>query len=128
MLWSKKTDLWDTNKAKKTQWVRRCHLTIAEECEKQGISHYIPRPVSFYPKELRSNKLLAARLFVKARDMDMEGQSSYRSRAYFKAGRTISQLLVDLGTIYREKGRAGLLALEGIGEKLASEIEELLEP
>jgi len=121
------TEEWDGNKARKTQWVRRCHLTIAEECERQGILHHIPRPTSFYPEEFRRNKRIAGMLHLKSRDLDMEGQSRYRVGAYFKAGRTIDQLLVDIGDMYKQKGRAGLLALEGIGEKLASEIKTLLD-
>jgi len=119
-------DLWDTNKAKKTQWVRRCHLTIAEECAKQGILHYIPRPVSFYPPELQYNKRIAGKLSLKKRDIEMLGESRYRAAAYSKAVRTIDNLLVDIRDIYKEKGRSGLLALEGIGEKLAGVIEGML--
>jgi len=121
------TEEWNANKARKTRWVRRCHLTIAEECARVGIKHYIPRPVSFYPPQLQGNKRIAGMLYLKARDMEMEGQSKYRVGAYYKAGRTIDSLLVDLGDLYREKGRAGLLALEGVGERLASEIETLLD-
>lgn len=121
------TELWDRNEARKTQWVRRCHLTIAEECERQGILDYIPRPVAFYPPELRYNKRIAAKLFIKKRDIEMSGESRYRAMAYFKAGRTIDNLLVDVGELYKEKGKAGLLALENIGEKLATVIEGLLQ-
>jgi DNA repair photolyase len=119
-------DLWDTNKALKTQWGRRCHLTIAEECAKQGILHYIPRPVSFYPPELCFNKRIAGELSVKKRDIEMSGESRYRAMAYFKAARTIDALVVDIRDLYKEKGRRGLLALEGIGEKLAGVIEGIL--
>lgn len=116
---------WDKVKAKKTQWVRRCHLTIAEECYKVGITHYIPRPVSFYPENLRRNKRIAGMLYVKGRDLEMEGQSRYRARAYFKAGETLDNLDKDIGEIYRRKGRDGLLGLPGVGEKLTREIEAL---
>ena len=126
ILWGKKTEEWNSNKAKQTQWVRRCHLTIAEECERRGIKHYIPRPISFYPKGLQRNKRVAGMFHVKARDIQMSGQSRYRASAYIKAGRTIDQLLVDIGEIYKDKGRTGLLALENIGDKLASEVEVLI--
>lgn len=126
ILWGKKTEEWDQNKAQKTQWVRRCHLTIAEECERQGIKHYIPRPISFYPEELQRNKRIAGELSLRKRDIEMSGESRYRAMAYFKAARTIDGLLVDIRDIYREKDRRGLLALEGIGERLASEVEVLL--
>ncbi len=120
------TEKWDRDKAAKTQWVRRCHLTIAEECERVGIKHFIKRPVSFYPKDLRRNKEIAGMLFVKARDIQMLGESDYRSMAYTRVGRTVDGLLLDIGSIYREQGRRGLTALDGVGEKIADEIETLL--
>jgi len=123
ILWGKKTEEWDTNKAKKAKWVRRCHITIAEECAKQGINHFIPRPVSFSPPELQYNKQLAGKLYFKMRDIQMLGESSYRSMAYFRAGRTIDNLAVDIRELYKEKGKPGLLALESIGDKLGGEIE-----
>ncbi|NLI97870.1 hypothetical protein GX441_04330 [bacterium] len=125
-LWDKKTEEWNQNKAIQSQWGRRCHLAIAEECERQGITHYIPRPVSFFPRELRRNKEIAGNLFIKARESWMLSESPYRSHAFTKAGRAVDSLTEDIGDLYRRKGRQGLLALEGIGEKLASEIEGLL--
>lgn len=120
------TEEWDRHKARQAQWGRRCHLTIAEECERQGIRHYIPRPVSFFPKELRRNKEIAGKLFLKARESWMLAESAYRSHAFTKAGRAVDSLAEDIGNLYREKGRQGLVALDGIGDKIAAEIETLL--
>ncbi|MBD3285136.1 hypothetical protein GF338_02245 [candidate division WOR-3 bacterium] len=49
-----------------------------------------------------------------------------RAAACFKAARTIDGLLVDIRDIYKEKGRAGLLTLDNVGEKLTGVIEGLL--
>lgn len=127
VLWGEKTEEWNRNKAIQAQWGRRCHLTIAEECERQGITHYIPRPVSFFPKELRRNKEIAGKLFIKARESWMLAEPPYRSHAYTRAGRAVDSLSQNIGDMYREKGRQGLVALEGIGERIAAEIAAYLE-
>nr|MDO8135979.1 hypothetical protein [Candidatus Njordarchaeum guaymaensis] len=104
----------------------RVHKKVLEYCQKYGLSNYIPRPVTFYPKELQINKEIAARFYLEARELMMTGQRGYKEWAYRKAAWALDDLKESIKEIYQERGIGGLMLIKGIGEKLAKKIEDLL--
>nr|MDO8099688.1 hypothetical protein [Candidatus Njordarchaeota archaeon] len=104
----------------------RVHKQVSDCCRKYGLSNYIPRPVSHYPKELQVNKEIAAKFYIEARELMMTGQRGYKEWAYKKAAWALDDLKESLREIYRHRGIEGLMQIKGIGEKLAKKIKDLL--
>jgi DNA polymerase (family X) len=69
---------------------------------------------------MATNEQLAQRLDEIAQLMELLGEDSFRSAAHARAARTISSLTVDVKTLDRPK----VLALEGVGAKIADKIIE----
>jgi hypothetical protein len=105
---------------------KHIHEAVLKHCQKYNLTNFIPRPVSFYPKGLRTNKEIAARFYLEARDLMMTGQKGYREWAYRKAAWALDDAKQSVENIYKEKGIKGLMEIKGIGEKLARKVEDCL--
>lgn len=68
------------------------------------------------------NEALAARLDEMARMMELLGEDSFRASAHARAARAIGDMPEDVAAV--AKDRARLLAVQGIGAKLADKIIE----
>jgi DNA repair photolyase len=104
----------------------RIHKLVVKYCKKYNMPNYIPRPITFYPKELQLNKKIAEKFYLKARELQMSGQSGYREFGYRKTAWILDDLKTNLRTIYQKRGIKGLKELQGIGKIRSKEIEELL--
>lgn len=106
--------------------VADAHRQVLKYCRKYGLTPYIPRPVNFHPEELRTNKRIAERFYLEARELQMSGRGGYREWAYRKAAWALDDLEEGIEQIYRDKGPAGIMQIKGIGESLAKQIEGFL--
>lgn len=73
------------------------------------------------------NKRIAENLFLRAYEMELDGESEHSVWAYRKAAWTVDELDENLADIYRLKGMRGLIALPSIGNSIARVIISLLE-
>jgi len=115
-----KRNLWQMHMAK-------VHSMVQKYCREYNLRDHIPRHVNFFPTHLQYNKKLAGVLFVQAREIQLSNKPAYKFWALQKAARAIDGLDRDIKEIYKEEGEKGLLAIKGIGERLAKTITELLE-
>ncbi|PIY97121.1 MAG: radical SAM protein [Candidatus Kerfeldbacteria bacterium CG_4_10_14_0_8_um_filter_42_10] len=97
---------------------------VRKLCQKHGLSYYIPRPVKHYPAKLLLNKEVAAKFYQRARDIQESGENRYKEWAYRKAAWAIDDLNESLADIYKKGWLVGLQKIEGIGNRLAHEIEK----
>lgn len=102
------------------------HRIVVKYCEKYGLKHYIPRPVNFFPSELRINKEISGKFYLKARELQLSAQSTYEEWAYRKAAWSLDDLRESVVEIYKTRGISGLMQIPGIGKSLAGQVEELL--
>lgn len=94
-------------------------------CERHGLRDRIPRPI--VPGEARAlNKRVAEHLADAAYSLELDDAASSRVWAYRKAAWAIDDLEQDVGLLYRTMGRRGLESVEGVGFKIAGDIETLL--
>ncbi|MCP8309375.1 MAG: hypothetical protein H3Z53_06015 [archaeon] len=107
-------------------YYKEIHRKVLELCKRYEVLNYIPRPIKFYPENIRLNKEVAGMLYLKAREFQLSGENQYKEWAYRKAAWTIDELEKDIREIYEEKGEKGLLEIPFIGRKLAEEIKELI--
>lgn len=110
---------------KNFEYGAKLHNKVSEYCRKYEIKNYIPRPVNFYPEELRINKEIAEKFYLEARELQMSGKETYKEWAYRKAAWALDDLNESI-EIYSEKGTSGLMQIKGIGGKLADKIEEFI--
>lgn len=103
----------------------RLGLKVRDLCSKHGISDRMPRYV--LPGTNAVNKHIAARLFMKTYDLELEMAVDQRIWAYRKAAWTIDEMPENIATIYTALGTRGLTALPAIGERLAGQIAAWLE-
>ena len=75
---------------------------------------------------LVANKRVAERLFLRAYEMELEGEAEHRIWAYRKAAWTVDELDESLAAIYEREGLRGLTALPHIGSRMAEVIASLL--
>ena len=73
------------------------------------------------------NRTLARRLTRIAHDLESTHGSLFRIRAYRRAAETILSLDRPIGDIIAARGRKGLADLPGIGRKLSTTIETLIQ-
>ncbi len=98
---------------------------VKELCEKQGISHRVPRPV--IPGEKRAlNKRVVEALAITLYDLEISEAPNYRQWAYRKAAWAIEDLEQDVGLIYRRMGLKGLESIANVGSTMGKEVERLL--
>jgi DNA repair photolyase len=94
-------------------------------CTKHGLADRMPRWIEPGPRGV--NRWLAERLFHKTYDLELEGADKRRIWAYRRAAWTVDEWPTSLAELYKSQGLAGLLALPGIGERLARLIAGWLE-
>ena len=94
-------------------------------CAKHGLADRMPRWIEPGPRGV--NRWLAERLFNKTYDLELEGADERRLWAYRRAAWTVDEWPTSLAELYAGHGLAGLLALPGIGERLARLIAGWLE-
>ena len=104
----------------------KIHKTVLKYCNKYSIPNYINRPINFFPSEIQINKKVSEKLFLKAREIQMEGGDKFKEWAYRKAAWEIDELNDNILDIYNNEGRNGLLLLKGVGKSIALEIEKIL--
>jgi hypothetical protein len=73
-----------------------------------------------------NNQTIAERLTAHAHDLEEEGSSLYRIKAYRRAAETILGLDQPVADMVAHQGRKGLEALPGIGSHLAYTIDRLV--
>jgi len=79
------------------------------------------------PLKLEINDQIAKKFFSKAQDLRSKGgKFKYRAMSYFKAAQAIEQLDRGVDKIYKHSWLVGLQKIEGIGNRLAHEIENEL--
>jgi len=105
---------------------RKVHQLVLKNCQRYGLTPYIPRPTEIYPKELQVNKRVAERFYLEARELQISGQGSHREWAYRKAAWSLDDLKEGVEIILQKRGVDGLLEVEAIGRSLANRIVEYL--
>ena len=100
---------------------------VREVCLKRGIADRMRRPI-LAGDPLAVNKRIAEQFFLRAYDLQLEEANSYRQWAYRKAAWAVDEMEEDVAVIHREQGRKGLEGINGIGKRLAGEIERWLQP
>jgi DNA repair photolyase len=100
----------------------RIHKLVLENCQEQGLTPYIPRPITIYPKEQQTNRKIAEKFYLEARELQFSGADNFRVWAYRKAAWALDDLDRKVEDIYHEKGLEGLKAISGVGESLAKKI------
>jgi len=99
---------------------------VRDFCERHGLRDRIPRPI--VPGDKRAlNKRVAEHLANAAYTLELEGAPASRVWAYRKGAWAMDDLEEDVSLVYRTMGRRGLESVEGVGPKIAGEIEKLLQ-
>lgn len=104
----------------------RVHQLVLKYCQKYDLTPFIPRPVSFYPRDLQINKKLAEQFYLKARELQLSGKGGYQEWAFRKAAWSLDDLEENIQETYQTQGRKGIMKIRNIGQTLAREIEKLL--
>ena len=86
----------------------------------------IRRSIAWYYRCRMDNQTIARRLRSYANELARKRSSMYRVRAYRRAAAVVQSQERPMTDIVNAKGRAGLLALPGIGDSLAFTIESLV--
>ena len=81
-----------------------------------------PNEIHTYPR----NAAIAEKLEEAATVLEQQGSNPFRANAYRRAGRSIRALRQDIGAIAADEGRAGLMAVPGVGPGIAAAIDEIL--
>ena len=102
--------------------IAKIHKLVVENCQKQGLTPYIPRPITIYSIEQQTNYRIAEKFYLEARELQLSGDNNYREWAYRKAAWALDELEVDVVEIFKKQGIEGLKLIEGIGESLAAKI------
>lgn len=74
----------------------------------------------------RQNAQVAERLRFMADLREQQGDNGFRVQAYRRAADTLERLEQPVDAVLAEKGRAGLMALDGVGAGIAGAIAEIL--
>jgi putative hydrolase len=72
------------------------------------------------------NAQIAERLRFMADLREQQGDNGFRVQAYRRAADTLEALEEPVGSVLAQKGRAGLIALDGVGVGIAGAIAEML--
>ena len=107
-----------------SDYYQKVHNLVKKYCQEYKIANTIPRPIAFFPKRSKINQLVAEKIYIKAREMQFQSESYYRVLAYQKVARALDDIEDDILTLYQKEGRAGLKKIKGVGDKIASLIEE----
>jgi DNA repair photolyase len=115
-----------SNRNKLRRYYATTHSLVKQYCEAYGLVNHINRPVDFYPKEIRDNKKIAEQLYLKSRELLLTEGRGYKQFAYLKAAWSIDLLTENVSQIFARKGKKGLMALKGIGDKMSEVIIKLM--
>lgn len=115
-----------SNQKSLAEYGAEVHRLVLKYCKKYVLSPYIPRPTSFYPRDLQINKKIAEKFYLEARELQLSARGGYREFAYRKAGWILDDLHVNIKEIYEQKGIDGIMQIKGFGPKLASKIQKFL--
>lgn len=74
-----------------------------------------------------NNEEIARRFNQMGSLMEVRGEDSFRVRSYRMAAEAIETWPIEMKTIEREQGLAGLLEIPGVGKALAGKIVELVQ-
>lgn len=85
-----------------------------------------PPPRRDLPRGAEANAALAARLRDYADLLEAQGEGGFRVAAYLRAADTVAGLDRPAAAILAAQGRAGLMALPGIGASIAAALAEML--
>jgi hypothetical protein len=88
------------------EYSRRVDRMVREICRRHNMLHRMPRPIP-RGEELGLNKRVAENLFLRAYEMELDGDPEYRVWAYRKAAWTVDELDESLAEIYKRKGADG---------------------
>lgn len=75
---------------------------------------------------MKHNKRIAKMFDRLANSLEFLGENSFKIKAYRKVARFLENFPEDIEEFYRVYGHNGLKSLPGVGEKIASKIEEYL--
>ncbi len=98
-----------------------------EICIRQGVDYRLRRPEKIYPESLRLNRRIAADFYLRAYELELQGQR-HKAWAYRKAAWTLDDLEMPLEEVYHERGLKGLIELPSIGRKIAEQITSYINP
>ncbi|KYC45743.1 MAG: hypothetical protein APG12_00598 [Candidatus Methanofastidiosum methylothiophilum] len=104
----------------------KIHKTVLKYCDKYNIQNYITRPINHFPENIQINKKVAENLFLKARDIQLEGGDKYKEWAYRKAAWEIDEFRDNILDLYKKEGCKGLTRIKGVGSAISLEIEKIL--
>ncbi len=107
------------------EYSRRVGLLAREICCRHGLPDRMARP-TLPGEESTVNKRVAERLFLRAYEMELQGEAEHRVWAYRKAAWTVDEMDESLPEVYERRGREGLMALPHIGSSIAKVIASLL--
>uniref|UniRef100_A0A7C6ECX5 Radical SAM protein n=1 Tax=candidate division WOR-3 bacterium TaxID=2052148 RepID=A0A7C6ECX5_UNCW3 len=99
---------------------------VKKYCQAYRIWDTIPRPVHFFPKKTRINKLIAERLYLKVRDLPIQNENQYRIQVFLKVAHSIDEAENDILTIYQKEGKVGLKKIKGVGDKMADVLQAII--
>ncbi|MBU0613608.1 radical SAM protein [Patescibacteria group bacterium] len=99
---------------------------VKKLCKKHKIGQFIPRPIKHYPKGLHLNKKIAAVFYFKARNYQNSSANKYKEWAYRKAAWAMDDLNEPVEEIYKRSWLGGIQKINGIGNRLAHEIEKYI--
>lgn len=106
------------------EYWHRITSKIKELCQKYHLADSISRPIKHFPVNIHFNKKMAEKFYLKAREIQEQGGNHYKEWAYRKAAWAIDDLEESLVDIYNRSWLVGLQKIEGIGNRLAHEIEK----
>jgi DNA repair photolyase len=86
-------------------------------CQKHGLADRMPRWIEPGPRGV--NRWVAERLFGRTYDLELEGADERRIWAYRRAAWAVDEFSSSIAELHESQGVAGLLALPGIGQRLA---------
>jgi DNA repair photolyase len=99
---------------------------VKRYCQMFGLTHFIPRPIAYFPQNIQLNKKIAEKFFLKARELLTLGTNVSNGWAYLKAARLIDEFPINIKDFYTTNGKLGLIKLPAIGASLAEQIIEIL--
>jgi len=124
-LLSRYEELYSAGYSPRREYSRRVGRLAREICRRHGLPDRMDRPI-LPDEELAVNKRVAEKLFLRAYEMELEGEAEHRIWAYRKAAWTVDELDESLAAIYERQGLKGLTALPHIGGRMAEVIAALL--
>lgn len=92
----------------------------------QGRDDGAERPDGRGREVVAGNLAVAAKLRAYADLLEQQGADGFREKAYRRAADTVAALDRPVGEILDEEGRAGLIALPGVGKGIAGAIAEMV--